>query len=135
MRDVFTLITERILRDCGGEPICAHVGDIQACAVKNHPTYQALRDKVRLGRSKSVASLRLWESVDTLARESHQQEREKWLIILLDLLTPYFRGWSKELARTWHYDVSDIRSAMVEGALAAWFSLAGGMSSKKSWTP
>jgi hypothetical protein len=131
MRDVFTLITERILRDCGGEPICAHVGDIQACTVKNHPTYQALRDKVRLGRSKSVASLRLWESVDTLARESNQQEREKWLIILLDLLTPYFGGWSKELARTWHYDVSDIRSAMVEGALGAWFSLAGGMSSKK----
>lgn len=131
MRDVFALINERVLRDCDGEPICAHVGDVQACAIKNHPTYQVLREKVRLGRSKSVASLRLWESVGTLARESDQQEREKWLMILLDLLTPYFGGWSKELARKWHYKVSDIRSAMVEGALEAWFSLAGSTPAKK----
>ncbi|MDO0934421.1 hypothetical protein QQY66_23090 [Streptomyces sp. DG2A-72] len=131
MRDVFALITERVLRDCGGEPICAHVGDVQVCAIKSHPTYQVLRDKVRLGRSKSVASLRLWESVGTLARESDRQEREKWLMILLDLLTPYFGGWSKELARKWHYDVSDIRSAMVEGALEAWFSRASGTPSKR----
>ncbi|MGW0833629.1 hypothetical protein [Streptomyces prunicolor] len=131
MRDLFTLITERVLRDCGGEPICAHVGDIQVCAIKNHPTYQVLREKVRLGRSKSVASLRLWESVSTLARESDQQEREKWLMILLDLLTPHFDGWSKELARKWHYEVSDIRSAMMEGALEAWFSMAGGTPSRK----
>ncbi|GAA3796377.1 hypothetical protein GCM10022403_032780 [Streptomyces coacervatus] len=131
MRDVFTLITEQVLRDSGGEPICAHVGDVQVCAIKSHPTYQVLRDKVRLGRSKSVASLRLWESVCTLARESNHQEREKWLMILLDLLTPYFGGWSKELARKWHYEVSDIRSAMVEGTLEAWFSMTGGTPSKK----
>lgn len=131
MRDVFTLITERVLRDCGGEPICAHVGDVQMCAIKNHPPYQVLREKVRLGRSKSVASLRLWESVGTLAREGDQREREKWLMILLDLLTPYFGGWSKELAQKWHYEVSDIRSAMVEGALDAWFSMRGGTPSTK----
>ncbi|WP_269855251.1 hypothetical protein [Streptomyces sp. RPT161] len=131
MRDVFTIITERVLHDCGGEPICAHVGDVQVCAIKNHPTYQVLREKVRLGRSKSVASMRLWESVGTLAREGDQQDREKWLMILLDLLTPYFRGWSKELARKWHYEVSDIRSAMVEGALEAWFSMTGGTPSNK----
>ncbi|MCF1595748.1 hypothetical protein [Streptomyces muensis] len=131
MRDVFAVITERVLRDCGGEPICAHVGDVQVWAIKSHPTYQVLRDKVRLGRSRSVASLRLWESVGTLARESDRLEREKWLMILLDLLTPYFGGWSKELARKWHYDVSDIRSAMVEGALETWFSRAGGTPSKK----
>ncbi|MGW8883457.1 hypothetical protein [Streptomyces sp. NPDC055749] len=131
MRDVFTLITERVLRDCDGEPICAHVGDVQVCAIKNHPTYQVLREKVQLGRSKSVASLRLWESVGTLARESDQKEREKWLMILLDLLTPYFGGWSKELARKWQYEISDIRSAMVEGALETWFSMAGGVPSRK----
>ncbi|WP_158692724.1 hypothetical protein [Streptomyces roseochromogenus] len=131
MRDVFTLITERVLRDSGGEPICAHVGDVQACAIKSHPMYQALREKVRLGRSKSVASLRLWESVCTLAREGGHQQREKWLMILLDLLTPYFGGWSKELARKWHYEVSDIRSAMVESVLEEWFSMTGGMPAKK----
>ncbi|MBK3579315.1 hypothetical protein JHN63_37060 [Streptomyces sp. MBT65] len=131
MRDIFTLITERVLRDCGMEPICTHVGDVQVCAIKSHPTYQVLRKKVRLGRSKSVASLRLWESVGTLAREGNEQEREKWLMILLDLLTPYFGGWSKELARKFHYEVSDIRSAMIEGALEAWFSMTGGMSANK----
>ncbi|MCX5377039.1 hypothetical protein [Streptomyces sp. NBC_00091] len=77
MRDVFTLISERVQRDCGGEPICTHVGDVQVCAIKSHPTYQALRAKVQLGRTKSAASLRLWESVDTLARESDQREGEK----------------------------------------------------------
>ncbi|MBM9510705.1 hypothetical protein [Actinacidiphila acididurans] len=131
MHDVFTLISERVLRVCGGEPICAHVGDVRACVIKNHSSYQMLREKVRLGRSKSVASLHLWESVGTLARESDQQDREKWLLILLDLLTPYFRGWSKELARKWNYEVTDIRSAMVEGALEAWFSVTGGMPSKE----
>ncbi|MEO3853252.1 hypothetical protein ABGB09_37575 [Streptomyces sp. B8F3] len=131
MRDVFTLITARVLRDCDGEPVCTHVGDVQVCAIKSHPAYQVLRDKVRLGRSKSVASLRLWESVGTLAREGDQQEREKWLMILLDLLTPYFGGWSKQLALKSRYDVSDIRSAMVEGALEVWFSRAGGTPSKE----
>ncbi|MFJ3909958.1 hypothetical protein [Streptomyces vinaceus] len=131
MRDIFTLISERVQLDCGGEPICTHVGDAQVCAIKNHPTYQALRKKVRLGRTKSVASLRLWESVGTLAREGNQQEGEKWLMILLDLLTPYFGGWSKEFARKWHHEVSDIRSAMIEGALEAWFSAAGDMPPKK----
>ncbi|WP_199931238.1 hypothetical protein [Streptomyces sp. CB02923] len=131
MRDVFNLITERVLRDCGGEPICAHVGNVQVCAIKNHPTYQVLRKNVQLGRSKSVASLRLWESVGTLARESDQQDREKWLMILLDLLTSHFGGWSKDLARKWHYEVSDIRSAMVESALEAWFSTASGTPAKK----
>ncbi|MGW8630318.1 hypothetical protein [Streptomyces sp. NPDC055793] len=126
MGDVFTLITERVLRDCGGEPICTHVGDIQVCAVKNHPTYQMLRDKVRLGRTKTVSSLRIWESVGTLARETDKREREKWLTILLDLLTPYFDGWARDLARKWNYEVSDIRSAMVEGALEAWFSTTHG---------
>lgn len=131
MRDVFTLITERVLRDSGGEPICAHVGDVQTCAIKSHPTYQALRTKVRLGRSKSVASLRLWESVCTLAREGGHQDRDKWLMILLDLLTPYFGGWSKDLARKWKYDVSDIRSAMITGVLEEWFSTPSGMASGK----
>ncbi|MEU6043466.1 hypothetical protein [Streptomyces griseus] len=131
MRDVFALITERILRDCGGEPVCAHVGDVQACTIKTHFPYQVLREKVRLGRSKSTASLRLWESVGTLAREGDQRDRDKWLTILLDLLTPYFGGWSKELARRWHYDAADIRSAMVEGALEAWFSGEGSVSAGK----
>ncbi|MFD4508354.1 hypothetical protein [Streptomyces sp. NPDC058457] len=34
------------------------------------------------------------------------------------------------MARKWNYDVSDIRSAMMEGALQAWFSRAGGTPSK-----
>ncbi|MEU1022234.1 hypothetical protein ABZ366_09095 [Streptomyces sp. NPDC005904] len=131
MRDAFTIITERILRDWGGGPICAHVGNIQACTITKHPTYQVLREKVRLGRTKTLASLRLWESVSTLAKEGSQQEREKWLMILLDLLTSHFGGWSKELARKWNYELSDIRSAMVEGALEAWFTTPAGTSSKK----
>ncbi|MFD9429147.1 MULTISPECIES: hypothetical protein [unclassified Streptomyces] len=131
MSNVFAIITEQILRNCGGEPICAHVGDVQVCAIKKHPTYQMFRRQVRLDRSKSIASLRLWESVVTLAREGNQQEREKWLLIALDLLTPYFEGWSKELARQWHYEVSDIRSAIIEGLLEAWSSTADGVPSKK----
>ncbi|MEV6549560.1 hypothetical protein AB0M57_12740 [Streptomyces sp. NPDC051597] len=122
MADAFTVITDQILLRYGGKPICAHVGDLRLCAMKKHPTYQELRSQVRLGRSKSTASLRLWESVVTLAREGERQQREKWLMIALDLLTPYFRGWSKELARNWNYEVSDIRSAITEGLLAAWSS-------------
>lgn len=40
-------------------------------------------------------------------------------------------GWSKELAQKWHYEVSDIRAAMVEAALEAWFSMAGGTPARK----
>ncbi|WP_416479114.1 hypothetical protein [Streptomyces sp. LKA04] len=131
MRDVFTIIAERVLNECGDDPICTHVGNIQACTVRSHPTYQALRGKARLGRSKSVASMRLWESIGTLARESEPEEREKWLTIMLDLLTPNFGGWSRELAQQWQYDLSDIRSAMVEGALDAWFSAGSGAPATK----
>ncbi len=52
-------------------------------------------------------------------------------MVLLDLLTPYFYGWSKELATKWHYEVSDIRSAMMKGALETWFSMEGGTPSRK----
>ncbi|MFB7472944.1 hypothetical protein [Kitasatospora sp. NPDC056184] len=131
MSDAFTVITDQILLRCGEAPICAHVGDVRFCTLKKHPTYQELRNKVRLGRSKSTASLRLWESVVTLAREGEPQHREKWLMIALDLLTPYFKGWSKELARNWNYEVSDIRSAMIEGLLMAWSSANGGIPPKK----
>ncbi|AYG81593.1 hypothetical protein DWB77_03753 [Streptomyces hundungensis] len=131
MRDVFALISEAITRDFRGEPICAHVGDVRACTIKSHPPYKVLRKTVRLGRSRSVKSLRLWESVVTLAREGEPQEREKWLMILLDLLTLHFRGWSKELAQQWSYDLSDIRSAMVHGALEEWFSAPTGTPSNK----
>ncbi|MFF9647121.1 hypothetical protein [Kitasatospora aureofaciens] len=131
MPDAFTVITDEILRRYGGKPICAHVGDVRFCTIKKHPTYPELRSQVRLGRSKSTASLRLWESVVTLAREGERQHREKWLMIALDLLTPYFKGWSKELARNWNYEVSDIRSAMIEGLLAAWSSTDDGTPPKK----
>ncbi|MBU7597402.1 hypothetical protein JGS22_007090 [Streptomyces sp. P38-E01] len=47
-------------------------------------------------------------------------------MVLLDLLTPYFSGWSRQLARESHHDVADIRSAMMEGALEAWHSKAVG---------
>ncbi|MEV6974934.1 hypothetical protein [Kitasatospora sp. NPDC093806] len=131
MSDAFTVITDHILLRCGRGPICAHVGDVQSCTMKKHSTYQELRSQVRLGRSKSTASLRLWESVVTLAREGEMQHREKWLMIALDLLTPYFKGWSKELARNWNYEVSDIRSAMIEGLLTAWSSADDGTPPKK----
>ncbi len=131
MPDAFTIITEQILRTCGKEPICAHIGNIQICTVKKHPTYQALRGQVRLGREKSTASLRLWESVVTLAREGDQGEREKWLMIALDLLTPYFEGWSREMARNWRYEVCDIRSAMVAGLLETWSTSEVGTPPKK----
>ncbi|MFF9320967.1 hypothetical protein ACF1BP_24655 [Streptomyces sp. NPDC014735] len=131
MPNAFAIITEQILRNCGEEPICAHVGNVQICTIKKHPTYQELRKQVHLGRSKSKASLRLWESVVTLAREGEQQEREKWLLIALDLLTLNLEGWSKELARKWHYEISDIRSAMTEGLLEVWSSTPGGISSNK----
>ncbi|MER7179797.1 hypothetical protein ABT404_09990 [Streptomyces hyaluromycini] len=52
-------------------------------------------------------------------------------MMLLDLLTPYFEGWSRELARKWNYEISDIRSAMTQGALEAWFSGAGNTPAKK----
>ncbi|MFF3110812.1 hypothetical protein ACFVSN_16660 [Kitasatospora sp. NPDC057904] len=52
-------------------------------------------------------------------------------MIALDLLTPYFKGWSKELARNWNYDVSDIRSAVIEGLLVAWSSADDGTPPKK----
>jgi hypothetical protein len=129
--NAFTIITEQILRKCGEDPICAHVGDIQICTIKKHPTYQELRKQVHLGRSRSKASLRLWESVVTLAREGDQQEREKWLLIALDLLTLHLEGWSKEMARKWHYEVSDIRSAMTEGLLEVWSSTPGRVPSNK----
>ncbi|MGW1688522.1 hypothetical protein ACWCPO_28660 [Streptomyces albidoflavus] len=131
MPTAFAAITERILNHFGNDPVCAHVGDVQMCTIKKHPTYQELRAKVYLGREKTKGSLRIWESVVTLAKEGDQQEQEKWLLIALDLLTRNFEGWSAELAREWRHDVSDIRSAMIEGLLEAWFSASSGASANQ----
>jgi hypothetical protein len=100
------------------------------CKIKKHPTYRELRKQVYLGRSKNIGSLRIWESVVTLARES-SPNREYWLLIALDLITRNLEGWSKDLARKWHCETSDVRSAMTEGLLEAWSSTSSGMSSNK----
>ncbi|MFJ2023761.1 hypothetical protein ACIODW_08105 [Streptomyces sp. NPDC087897] len=131
MSNIFSAITQQILRNLGEGPICAHVGDIQLCTIKKHPTYPMLRNQTRLGRSRSTTSLRVWESVVTLAREGNQKERDTWLLIAVDLLTPHFEKWSTELARTWRYDVADIRSAMVEALIDAWSRAADGTPPKK----
>lgn len=131
MSNAFASITEQILRYCGEEPVCAHVGNVQICKIKKHLTYRELRKQVRLGRRKNTASLRLWESVVTLAREADQQGRENWLLIALDLITLHLEGWSRDLAQKWHCEISDVKSAMTEGLLEAWSSTPTGTPSNK----
>lgn len=122
MPDVFGHIEQHVQALCGGEPVCAHVGDIQACTVKYHPTYSELRDKAEPKTYGAPANRRLWESMVALAREDEQAEGETWQMIVLSCLLPRMRNWSVRLSREWHIDVDDVRSAMVEGLLIAWGS-------------
>ncbi|MEV7683079.1 hypothetical protein AB0O64_31705 [Streptomyces sp. NPDC088341] len=131
MSNIFAAITAQSLRNFGEEPVCAHIGDVEICTVKRHPTYRELRNQVRLGRTKTKSNLRTWETIVTLAKEGEKKEREKWLLIALDLVASNLDGWARDLARTWHYEVSDIKSVIVEGLLSKWDEVPTGETSNK----
>lgn len=131
MSNIFAAITAQSLRNCGEEPVCAHIGDAEMCTVKRHPTYRELRNQIRLGRTKTKSNLRTWESIVTLAKEGEEKEREKWLLIALDLIASNLDGWACDLAGAWHYEVSDIKSAIVEGLLQEWDGVPVGETSDK----
>ncbi|MFJ1590118.1 hypothetical protein ACIOD0_07695 [Kitasatospora albolonga] len=131
MSNIFAAIAAQSLRNFGEEPVCAHMGDVEMCTVKRHPTYRELRKQVRLGRTKTKSNLRTWESIVTLAKEGEKREREKWLLIALDLVASNLDGWARGLARTWNYEVSDIKSAIMEGLLNKWYEAPVGETSNK----
>ncbi|MFC1442175.1 hypothetical protein ABUW04_28380 [Streptacidiphilus sp. N1-10] len=127
MSNIFEHIERHVQAVWGSEPVCAHVGDIQECTVKYHPTYPELRDKAQPASYGSTVNQRLWESMVALAREDDQADGEAWRMIVLACLLPRMRNWSRRLSREWHIDVDDVRSAMVEGLLTAWHATQTGL--------
>ncbi|WP_143196837.1 helix-turn-helix transcriptional regulator [Streptomyces sp. CB00455] len=119
MPDVFDRI-EWAVRDLfREEPVCVHVGNVEECEIKRHPTYPRFRaSAIRSGRSAPTS--RLWESMITMGRLCDLDGDQTWRLVILDCITPCFRPLSASIARDFRIECEEIRSAMTATALEVW---------------
>ncbi|WP_143201324.1 helix-turn-helix domain-containing protein [Streptomyces uncialis] len=120
MSDIFDHIEWKVRDIFGGEPACAHVGDVKECDIKRHPTYSEFRAEAISAGVRSASTSRLWESLIAMGRLCDLDGDDTWRLVILDCIVPYFRSLSARISRDFHVECEDIRSAMVATALEVW---------------
>ncbi|OCC09087.1 hypothetical protein A3Q37_05108 [Streptomyces sp. PTY087I2] len=127
MPDVFDRIEWKV-RDVFGEgPVCVHVGNVEECEIKRHPTYPKFRAEAISSGVRSAASSRLWESLIAMGRLSDLEGDDTWRLVILDCIVPCFRTTSTRISRDFRVDREELRSAMVATALEVWADTAAGV--------
>ncbi|MFD8936506.1 helix-turn-helix domain-containing protein [Streptomyces sp. NPDC059578] len=120
MPDVFDEIEWHVRKIFAGDPVCVHVGNVEDCDIKRHPTYSKFRSEAIVAGVKSAPSSRLWESLIAMGRLSDLDGDETWRLVILDCIVPCFRSVSTKIARDFKADREEIRSAMVAASLGVW---------------
>lgn len=111
----------------GDEPVCVHVGNIDECEIKRHPTYPKFRVEAIAAGVRSAPSSRHWESMIAMARLCDLDGDDTWRLVILDCIVPCFRSLSTRISRDFGVEREEIRSAMVATALEVWADTAMGV--------
>ncbi|MFE0777468.1 helix-turn-helix domain-containing protein [Streptomyces sp. NPDC058861] len=127
MADIFDRIEWSVRKVFGDNPVCVHVGNVEACAIKRHPAYPKFRSDAISAGVKSASSSRLWESMIAMGRLCDLDGDDTWRLVILDCITPSFRAISTRVARGFQAELEEIRSAMVTAALEVWVDTALGV--------
>ncbi|WP_329197238.1 helix-turn-helix domain-containing protein [Streptomyces sp. NBC_01435] len=128
MPDIFDRIEWKVREIFGEELVCVHVGDVEECDIKRHPTYPKFRDQAISSGVQSASSSRLWESMIAMGRLCDLDGDDTWRLVILDCIVPCFRSLSTRISRDFQVEREEIRSAMVAAALEVWESTAMGVS-------
>ena len=127
MPDVFDHIERKAREVFGGGRVCVHVGNVEECEIKRHPTYQKFRAEAISAGVRSAPSSRLWESLIAMGRLCDLEGDDTWRLVILDCIVPCFRSLSTKIARDFRVEREDIRSSMVTTALEVWADTAMGV--------
>ncbi|MFE6502407.1 helix-turn-helix transcriptional regulator [Kitasatospora sp. NPDC057738] len=127
MSGIFHQIESSARKIFGDEPVCVHVGNVQDCDIKRHPTYPKFRTEAILAGVRSAPSSRLWESLIAMGRLCDLDGDDTWRLVILDCIVPCFRSLSTRIARDFRVELEEIRSAMVVTALEVWAATAAGV--------
>ncbi|MFF8269435.1 hypothetical protein ACF059_18870 [Streptomyces sp. NPDC016562] len=127
MVDVFDRIEWDVRKIFREDPVCVHVGDVEQCDIKRHPTYSKFRADALAAGVRSAPSSRLWESMIAMGRLCDLDGGDTWRLVILDCIIPCFRSLSTRIARDFRVDREEIRSAMVATALEVWRDTAMGV--------
>ena len=109
------------------DPVCVHVGSVERCEIKRHPTYPKFRDEAVRAGVRSAPSSRLWDPMIAMARLCDLDEDDTWRMVVLDCIVPCFRSLSSRISRDFRAELEEIQSAMVVTALAVWVDTAQGV--------
>ncbi|WP_159037256.1 helix-turn-helix domain-containing protein [Streptomyces specialis] len=127
MPDVFDRIEWKVRDIFGKERVCVHVGNVEECDIKRHPSYPKFRAEAILAGIRSAPTSRLWESLIAMGRLCDLEGDDTWRLVVLDCIVPCFRSLSAKIARDFRVDREEIRSAMVATALEVWADTAMGV--------
>lgn len=127
MSDVFDHIEWHVRKLFGAGPVCVHVGNVEECDIKRHPTYSKFRSEAIASGVRSASSSRLWESMIAMGRLSDLDGDDTWRLVVLDCIVPCFRSVSTRIARDFRVEREEIRSAMAATALEVWVETARGV--------
>ncbi|MFJ4868147.1 helix-turn-helix transcriptional regulator [Streptomyces sp. NPDC088757] len=129
--DIFDRI-EWGVREIFGEGLtCVHVGNVEECDIKRHPTYPKFRSEAIKSGIRSASTSRLWESLITMGRLSDMENDDTWRLVVLDCIVPSFRPLSARIAREFRADRDEIRSTMVAVLLETWENTGTGVSPRQ----
>ncbi|WP_354379654.1 helix-turn-helix domain-containing protein [Streptomyces sp. PvR034] len=120
MPDVFDFIEQKARETFSDSPVCVHVGNVDECDIKRHPTYLKFRTEVISAGVRSASTSRLWESLIAMGRLCDLDGRDAWRLVILDCIVPCFRSVSSKISRDFGVEREEIRSAMVATALEVW---------------
>ncbi|WP_372409285.1 helix-turn-helix domain-containing protein [Streptomyces luteireticuli] len=127
MADIFDRIEWNVREIFGEAPVCVHVGDVNECDIKRHPTYAKFRAEAISAGVRSAPSSRLWESMIAMGRLCDLDGDDTWRLVILDCIVPCFRSLSARISRDFRVDREEMRSAMVATALDVWAGTAMGV--------
>ncbi|MFE5723231.1 helix-turn-helix domain-containing protein [Streptomyces erythrochromogenes] len=120
MPDVFNCIERKVREIFGEAPVCVHVGNVDECDIKRHPTYSKFRTEAISAGVRSAPTSRLWESLIAIGRLCDLDGRDAWRLVILDCIVPCFRSVSSKISRDFGVEREEIRSAMVATVLEVW---------------
>ncbi|MFE7115373.1 hypothetical protein ACFU99_08105 [Streptomyces sp. NPDC057654] len=127
MPDVFDQIEWKVRKVLGSEPVCVHVGNVEECEIKRHPTYLKFRAEAISAGIRSASTSRLWESIIAMGRLSDLDGDDTWRLVILDCIIPCFRSLSARISQDFKVEREEIWSGMVATALEVWVDTAMGV--------
>ncbi|MFJ4409565.1 helix-turn-helix domain-containing protein [Streptomyces sp. NPDC088910] len=120
MPDIFDQIEWSVRKIFGEGPVCVHVGNVDECEIKRHPTYPKFRAEAVRAGVRSAPSSRLWESMIARGRLCDMDGDYTWRLVILDCIVPCFRTLSASISRDFRVEREEVRSAMTATALEVW---------------